>query len=207
MGPTSGLVVAEDGYVLSSSFNFVNKPSSIFVSVPGTAAAIAKVVAQDTTACRRCSRLTPKALRPRRPRSDQVGQTAIARPHADEPDRPPSFSVGIPSAAPHLGKAADRCQDFADELRRSADRLQGRVIGIWWRRRCSIDAAAAAVCTTRIGFASPLEDPTPSCRSLGRQTPVAAPRYRAKSADNYAEVASASSVPELPPGPTSSPRI
>jgi hydroxybutyrate-dimer hydrolase len=35
VGPTSGLVVAADGYVISSAFNFANKPTSITVSVPG----------------------------------------------------------------------------------------------------------------------------------------------------------------------------
>src|SRR5690242_7154498 len=34
-GPTTGLVVAPDGYVISSAFNFVNKPSNITVRVPG----------------------------------------------------------------------------------------------------------------------------------------------------------------------------
>src|SRR5438270_13753855 len=34
-GPTTGLVVAADGYVLSSAFNFANRPASIVVAVPG----------------------------------------------------------------------------------------------------------------------------------------------------------------------------
>src|SRR5689334_9559182 len=34
-GPTTGLIVSADGYVISSAFNFANKPASIFVSVPG----------------------------------------------------------------------------------------------------------------------------------------------------------------------------
>src|SRR5437764_15372811 len=33
-GPTSGLAVGEDGYIISSAFNFANKPSQIRVSVP-----------------------------------------------------------------------------------------------------------------------------------------------------------------------------
>src|SRR5579884_1194436 len=33
-GPTTGLVVSADGYVLSSAFNFANKPSAILVWVP-----------------------------------------------------------------------------------------------------------------------------------------------------------------------------
>src|SRR5262245_23873321 len=34
-GPTTGLAVSADGYIVSSSFNFANKPTTIFVSIPG----------------------------------------------------------------------------------------------------------------------------------------------------------------------------
>src|SRR4051794_14070879 len=34
-GPTTGLIVGADGYVITSAFNFANKPSSIFVAVAG----------------------------------------------------------------------------------------------------------------------------------------------------------------------------
>src|SRR5262245_37605531 len=34
-GPTTGLAVDPDGYVVTSSFNFVNKPTEIFVTAPG----------------------------------------------------------------------------------------------------------------------------------------------------------------------------
>src|SRR5438874_13710491 len=35
VGPTTGLVVAADGYVISSAFNFANKPAAVFVTLPG----------------------------------------------------------------------------------------------------------------------------------------------------------------------------
>src|SRR5436305_4115970 len=35
VGPTTGLIVGADGYVISSAFNFANKPSAVFVTVPG----------------------------------------------------------------------------------------------------------------------------------------------------------------------------
>jgi serine protease Do len=34
-GPTSGLIVSADGYVISSAFNFANKPATIRVTIPG----------------------------------------------------------------------------------------------------------------------------------------------------------------------------
>src|SRR5438270_901476 len=50
IGPTTGLVVAPDGFVISSAFNFANKPAAIFVAVPGHKERYpAKVVATDHT--------------------------------------------------------------------------------------------------------------------------------------------------------------
>ena len=49
-GPTSGVIVTADGYLISSAFNFANKPASIFVSVPGHKDGyVAKLIATDTT--------------------------------------------------------------------------------------------------------------------------------------------------------------
>ena len=49
-GATTGVVVSEDGYVITSSFNFANKPSAIFVAVPGQRERlVATVVAADET--------------------------------------------------------------------------------------------------------------------------------------------------------------
>src|SRR5262245_37541205 len=49
-GPTTGLIVGADGYVITSAFNFANKPSSIFVAVPGRKEKfVAKVIATDQT--------------------------------------------------------------------------------------------------------------------------------------------------------------
>src|SRR6476661_5408478 len=33
LGPTTGVIVSEDGYVISSLFNFLNSPTSILVSI------------------------------------------------------------------------------------------------------------------------------------------------------------------------------
>lgn len=46
-GPTTGLVVSEDGYVISSAFNFAQKPASILVGLPDGTRAPAQVVATD----------------------------------------------------------------------------------------------------------------------------------------------------------------
>ena len=46
-GPTTGLIVDKDGYIISSSFNFMQKPSTIFVTLPGGERVTAKIVAND----------------------------------------------------------------------------------------------------------------------------------------------------------------
>ena len=46
-GPTTGLVVAEDGYVISSAFNFIQQPTSILVTLPSGGRAAAQIVARD----------------------------------------------------------------------------------------------------------------------------------------------------------------
>ena len=46
-GPTTGLIVSEDGYVISSAFNFAQKPTSILVTLPGGGRAAATIVARD----------------------------------------------------------------------------------------------------------------------------------------------------------------
>ena len=47
MGPTSGVIVGEDGYIISSEFNFIQKPSSILVQLPSGKRKSAKVVSKD----------------------------------------------------------------------------------------------------------------------------------------------------------------
>ena len=46
-GPTTGLIVAADGYVLSSAFAFVGKPTSILVTLPSGKRVSATIVARD----------------------------------------------------------------------------------------------------------------------------------------------------------------
>ncbi|MGB6045550.1 MAG: trypsin-like peptidase domain-containing protein, partial [Pirellulales bacterium] len=46
-GPCSGLIVSPDGYLVSSSFNFVRQPSTILVDLPNGKSRPAKLVARD----------------------------------------------------------------------------------------------------------------------------------------------------------------
>jgi serine protease Do len=46
-GPTTGLVIDREGYVISSQFNFVNRPASILIRLPDGQLKPAKLVATD----------------------------------------------------------------------------------------------------------------------------------------------------------------
>src|SRR5690349_19300786 len=46
-GPTTGMVVSSDGYVVSSAFNFVRLPTSILVTLPGNRRVPAQIVSRD----------------------------------------------------------------------------------------------------------------------------------------------------------------
>src|SRR5690348_5403660 len=110
-GPTTGLIVSADGYIISSAFNFANKPASIFVSVPGHHDGyVARQVATDTTRMLTLLKVeatglpVPEAA----PKKEmRIGQTALALGRTyDTPERLPSVSIGIVSALGRIwGKA------------------------------------------------------------------------------------------------------
>src|SRR5262249_32985964 len=110
-GPTTGLIVAADGYVLSSAFNFANRPSAIFIAIPGRKERLlAKVVATDHTRMItllkvEADRLPVPVAAPKK--EIQVGQWAFALGRTwTSLDKLPSISVGIVSALGRIwGKA------------------------------------------------------------------------------------------------------
>src|SRR5262245_18246627 len=115
-GSTTGLIVAPDGYVISSAFNFSNKPQDIRVRVPGKSRYVAKIVATDHTRMLTLLQLLqvdPKDLPLPVPEAAPkkeivVGQTGVALGRTLDPntDNPPSMSVGIISAVGRIwGKA------------------------------------------------------------------------------------------------------
>lgn len=48
-GPTTGLVVSEDGFIVSSAFNFAQQPASILIGLPTGERAAARIVARDNS--------------------------------------------------------------------------------------------------------------------------------------------------------------
>ncbi len=100
-GPTTGLIVSEDGLIVSSAFNFAQRPASILVTLADGTTAPAQIVAHDNSrmlVLLRIQTARPLAV-PRAVELDEmaVGQWAIAvgRSYAGQS---PSVSVGVISA-------------------------------------------------------------------------------------------------------------
>ena len=105
-GPTTGVVVAPDGYIISSSFNFASKPSSILVTLADGRRLAATLVATDRLKMLTLLKVDAKDLPvPQAAASSRVGQTAIALGKTYD-EQIPTISVGIVSALGRIwGKA------------------------------------------------------------------------------------------------------
>ncbi len=167
-GPTTGVIVAPDGYIISSSFNFVHKPSAILVDLPGGKEPVnAQVVAMDETRMLTLLKVEAKDLPmpEAAPKKEvKIGQWALSvgRTWSETPSSPPSVSVGIVSALDRVwGKAiqADAKISPVNYGGPLVD-LKGRVIGILvpLSPRAEGETAGADTYDSGIGFAIPLED-------------------------------------------------
>ena len=108
-GPTTGLVVDSSGYIISSAFNFVNKPASILVRLPDGARKPAKLVARDHNCQFVLLKIEPDHPLPvpeTAPQAEmRVGQWCVAVGRTFEESRP-NMAVGILSAVGRVwGKA------------------------------------------------------------------------------------------------------
>ena len=126
-GPTTGLIVSADGFIISSAFNFVSKPSSILVRLADGTRTPAR------TGRHRSQRMlvllkvnvdeqlpVPEAV----PESEMhVGQWAIAVGRTFDAPRAEHVGRHRQRLESHLGQGdPDRRQDLAQQLRRAAGR-------------------------------------------------------------------------------------
>jgi serine protease Do len=104
-GPTTGLIISEDGFILSSAFNFAAEPSSIFVRLPSGKQVAADLVATDYSRMLVLLKVRGAAGLPVPDWSGntevEVGAWAIAVGRAFRADRP-NATVGIVSARNRL---------------------------------------------------------------------------------------------------------
>ena len=170
-GPTTGVIVSADGYVITSAFNFANKPTNILVAVPGKKERyVAKAVATDQTRMLTLLQLLnfteknlpiPVAF----PKNEvKIGMTALAvgRTLAINVDDTPSVSEGIVSAVGRIwGKAVQTDAKVSPtNYGGPLIDLSGRVMGILVPAspRAENETAGFEWYDSGIGFAMPLED-------------------------------------------------
>jgi serine protease Do len=163
-GPTTGVVVSADGFIITSSFNFVSRPASVLVTLPDGRRFPADVVAGDRSKMLTLLKIEHAGLTPisAAPKNDlRVGQWAIALGRTYD-NAFPNVSVGIISALGRIwGKAVqtDAKVSPANYGGPLVD-VQGRAIGILVPLSPQGDGETAGVewYDGGIGFAIPLED-------------------------------------------------
>lgn len=167
-GPTTGVIVDSDGFLISSSFNFVHKPAAITVLIPGQNKPLpAKIVAHDQTRMLTLLKVEAEKLPVPEvaPKSEiHLGQWALAvgRTWSDVASTPPSVSVGIVSALDRIWGKAIQTDAKVSPVNYGGPLidLQGRVMGILvpLSPRGDDELAGVEWYDSGIGFAIPMED-------------------------------------------------
>lgn len=163
-GPTSGLVVSEDGFIISSSFNFISKPASILVTLADGRRFPARQVANDKLRLLTLLKVDAAGLSPAKaaPRDEvRVGQWTIALGRTFDLTTP-SVSVGIVSAVNRIwGKAIQTdAKTSPVNYGGALVDIEGRVLGVIAPLSPQGNGETAGVewYDGGIGFAIPLED-------------------------------------------------
>ena len=165
VGPTTGLIVSSDGYIVSSSFNFVQQPSSILVTLPDGSRAAAQVVARDHSRMLVLLKVETNAELPTPvavPWEEmRVGQWAVAVGRTFDPQRP-NVSVGILSARGRMhGRAIQTDAKISpSNYGGPLIDIRGRVLGVLapMSPQETTDVAGFEWYDSGIGFAIPLVD-------------------------------------------------
>jgi serine protease Do len=162
-GPTTGLVISPDGYILASAFNFAQQPASILVMFASGKQAPAELVATDHSrmlVLLKASGVSDLRVPPMTPLDEmKPGQWAVAVGRTFRADRI-NVTVGIVSALERmLGKVIQTDADvsLANYGGPLVD-IRGRVIGIIvpMAPQASSEVAGAEWYDSGIGFAVPL---------------------------------------------------
>ena len=163
-GPTTGVVVSEDGYLITSSFNFLSKPASILVTLPDGRRFPADLIASDKSKMLTLIKIEQSGMTPiaAAPKGDlAVGQWAIALGRTYD-NAFPSISVGIVSALNRIWGRAVQTDAKVSPVNYGGPLvdLQGRAIGILVPLSPQGGGEAAGVewYDGGIGFAIPMVD-------------------------------------------------
>lgn len=172
-GPTSGLIVSQDGYVLTSAFAFATAPASILVTLDDQRQFSAILVATDHSRnlallkIEGISGLKPASVVPRTELA--VGQWAIAVGRVLANDRP-NVTVGVLSALSRIQSRAVQTDAAISPLNYGGPLIDisGTVIGILTplSPEQSEGSSGSDWYDSGIGFAIPLADYQPSLTRL-----------------------------------------
>lgn len=163
-GPTSGVVVSTDGYIISSSFNFASKPASILVTLPDERRFPARQVAQDKQRMLTLLKIDVEGLTPAQPAPRdgiRVGAWAIALGRTYDL-LTPNVSLGIVSAINRVWGKAIQTDAKLSPVNYGGPLvdIEGRVMGILvpLSPQAAGETAGVEWYDGGIGFAIPLED-------------------------------------------------
>ncbi|TVS20205.1 MAG: PDZ domain-containing protein [Planctomycetaceae bacterium] len=202
-GPTTGLVVSKEGYVISSAFNFIQQPTTILVTLPSGDRAAAEIVGRDRARMLVLLRINTEeelTVPPVVPREEMiVGQWTIAVGRTfDSPH--PNLSVGLLSARDRIwGKAIQTDAKISpNNYGGPLIDIQGRVLGVLvpLSPQGQDEVAGAEWYDSGIGFAVPLADILPHLDKLkrGEELQPGVMGINLKGADIYALPAEVAAV-------------
>jgi serine protease Do len=164
-GPTTGLIISSDGYIVTSTFNFIRKPPVITVVLPSGERKVAKLLGRDETRkicilkVEGAQGLQPADLLPRD--DVKVGQWAIAL-GVGFGGKQPALSAGIISAAHRISDKAVQTDANLSPANYGGPLidLDGHVIGLCvpLSPQSREEAAGAEWYDSGIGFAIPLAE-------------------------------------------------
>ena len=163
-GPTTGLVLSSDGYIVTSTFNFIRKPPVITVVFPSGERRIAKLLGRDETrriCLLKVDGVSDLPVPESAPRSElRVGQWAVAI-GVGFGGAQPALSTGIISATSRISAKAVQTDANTSPANYGGPLvdLDGRVIGICvpLSPQAKSDAAGSEWYDSGIGFAVSLD--------------------------------------------------
>lgn len=180
VGASTGLVVDPNGYIITSAFNFIGKPTDIFVTVPGHPRAVAKVVGSDPTRMLTMLKVEQTGLPVPQgfPKKDvEVGMWSVALGRTLDPDlaHSPSINGGIVSAVNRVwGKAIQSDAKISPtNYGGPLVAIDGRVMGVIVPISPTSEGETAGFewYDVGIGFAVPFEDVMKVVPKLKEGTP------------------------------------
>jgi serine protease Do len=168
-GPTTGIILDENGHVLTSAINFIQAPSAVLIHFPDGSRQPAKVLAQDHARKLVLLKFDPVQPQPApviAPRNEiAVGQSAIAIGKAVDAATP-NVSFGIVSAVNRVWGRAIQTDAKISPLNYGGPLIdiRGRIMGILVPLSPDGNSAVAGTdwYDSGIGFAVPLSDITPA---------------------------------------------